>query len=146
MAYALYREFSTRKLILGMFVNKLTKISVSAAMVVLVIRSPTVYDVTLDALALYFIADLDDELVADRTLEEHQQYQRHQLFYLKSKYALEYQLPSFRDEELPNLKNLPARYFRVASLRISTATIFILVLGCVWMAIEPWVLGWVTTF
>jgi hypothetical protein len=70
------------------------------AMIILMIRSSTVFDVTLNALALYFIVDVDDELVDDRTLEEQKLHQRRELFILKSKTVPEYQLSSYEDEEL----------------------------------------------
>ena len=71
-------EFSTFRLILGMAVNKLAKIVVSIAILILMLRSYTVFDVTLNALALYFILDVDDELVDDRTLEGLLRFQRQQ--------------------------------------------------------------------
>jgi hypothetical protein len=136
-------EFSQRKLIVGMLVNKVSKVVVSAAIVILMLRSFTVFDVTLNALALYFILDVDDELVDDRTLEDFLLYQRQELFILKSKTALEYRLPFFDEDELPKLQDLPVRYFRVASNRFSTTvTIAFLFLGCLWMLAEPFVLGY----
>ena len=106
------------------------------------IRSTTVFDVTLNALALYFIQDVDDELVDNRTLEEHILRQRSKLFTLKSKIALEYQYPSFDEDDLSKIKNLPSKYFAIASNKVSSATIAMLVLGCLWMIAEPFVLGW----
>jgi hypothetical protein len=138
-------EYNTRRLIMGLLINKLSKIVVFVAMIVLMIRSSSVFDVALNALALYFIVEVDDELVDDRTLEEQKLHQRRELFILKCKTAPEYQLPSFEDEELPNLKNLPARYFQIASNKVSSLTIICLILGCLWMIVEPWALGWTIT-
>ena len=63
-------EFDTRRLMLGLFVNKVAKLNVAVAIVILMIRSTSVFDVTLNALALYFIVDVDDELVDDRMMEK----------------------------------------------------------------------------
>ena len=138
-------EFSPPRLVFGMLLNKLSKLNVAVAIIVLMARSTTAFDVTLNALALYFIVDVDDELVDDRILEEQKRYHKREMFIMKSKTALEYQLPSFEDDELPRLRSLPAKYFRVASTKVSTATIVFLTCGCLWMIVEPWVLGWEVT-
>jgi hypothetical protein len=62
-------EFSTRKLNVGMLINKISLLVVSVAVIVLMLRTYTVADVALNALALYFILEVDDNLVDVRESE-----------------------------------------------------------------------------
>ena len=94
---------------------------------------------TLNALALYFILDVDDNLVDDGDMEEIRIYQKKQLYILKSKAALDYKMGRFQGAET---EYIPARYFVIASHRVSTLAILLLCLGCIWRIVEPFVLGW----
>jgi hypothetical protein len=135
-------EFSTSRLIVGMLINKISLLVVSVAVIVLMLRSFTVAEVTLNALALYFILDVDDNLVSDRVLEKARIYQQEEYLIIKSKTSLEYRMPWFAEEDLPQIPELPARYFIIASHRFSALAVTLVSAGCVWMIAEPWVLGW----
>ena len=135
-------EFDTRKVILGMAINKLSKVVVSVAIVTLMWRSFSITDVTLNALALYFIVDVDNNLVNARVLETIRSYQQKEYLNIKSKTAVEYYLPGFEEKKMPKVKDLPARYFQIASHWNTDFCILILSIGCIWMLVEPFVFGW----
>ena len=132
-------EFSTRKLIVGMLINKISLLVVSVAVIVLMLRTYTVADVALNALALYFILEVDDNLVDVRLLEKARLYQMDEFLIIKSKTTLEYRMPWFLDEDLPQIRDA---YFIIASHWFSTLAITVVSVGCIWMFVEPWLLGW----
>jgi hypothetical protein len=132
-------EFSTRKLIVGMLINKISLLVVSVAVIVLMLRTYTVADVALNALALYFILEVDNNLVDVRLLEKARLYQLDEFLIIKSKTTLEYRMPWFLDDDLPQIRDA---YFIIASHWFSTLAITVVSVGCIWMFVEPWLLGW----
>ena len=63
-------EFNHYRLLAGVFINLFAKASLSVGIIILLRFSFSVIDVTLNALALYFILDLDNYLVSTTTLDE----------------------------------------------------------------------------
>eukprot|EP00550_Attheya_septentrionalis_P008068 CAMPEP_0198296198 /NCGR_PEP_ID=MMETSP1449-20131203/31410_1 /TAXON_ID=420275 /ORGANISM="Attheya septentrionalis, Strain CCMP2084" /LENGTH=773 /DNA_ID=CAMNT_0043996739 /DNA_START=154 /DNA_END=2472 /DNA_ORIENTATION=+ len=109
-------EFSTRKLVLGMVVNKLSKLFVNAAIIIVLLSTTSVLDATLNALALYFICEVDNNLVSESILEKLRHFQREEYFNIKSKTAMEFASPDSKEEsDIPHLKDLSAQYFVFAS-------------------------------
>jgi len=135
-------EFSTRKLIMGMLVNKISRCIVSVGIIMVLLRSYTVLDVMLNSLALYFILDVDNSLVSDAFMEKLKRYQREEFYNLKSKTSVEYRLPGFEEDEIPKLKVLPANYIIFASHWVTDFCMAILAIGCIFMLVEPFIFGW----
>uniref|UniRef100_A0A7S4QSG9 Uncharacterized protein n=1 Tax=Ditylum brightwellii TaxID=49249 RepID=A0A7S4QSG9_9STRA len=134
-------EFSTKKLLFGMAINKLTKIVVSASIIIIIQHSFTVLDVTLNALAMYFILDVDNLLVNPAALEKIQKYSRNDFFTIKAKTAITYSQPMFSETELPLIKDLPSHYLAMASTNVSSFCVAFLIGGTLWLAIEPHLSG-----
>ena len=137
-------EFDTRRLLLGMLINKISMVVTDAAIIALVLRTFTVVDVTLNAMALFFLLEVDDTLVSYRDMEAIRRYQQKELFNIKAKAAswLNTEEVVVLEEDMPKIGDLPAWYFRIASRNVSTLAITILSGGCVWMIMEPFVFGW----
>lgn len=77
-------EFSTALLIAGFVVNAFATIMTTCCMGVLLLKSTTSVDIVLNALALYFIRTLDDEIVAGRHLDAMNERQVEEVFRLKT--------------------------------------------------------------
>ena len=94
-------EFRSSQLIAGMLINKLSMVIVDVAIVILMLRSYTVFDVTLNALALYFILEVDDDLVDDEDMNSIRKYEEARLNAVQSEDVLE-----FTDERLNEDHNM----------------------------------------
>ena len=76
-------EFNSPWLIGGIFINLIAKLSLSIGIVTLLWFSYSVFDVTLNSVALYFILDIDNYLVSSSTLEKLREQQKDSLFHMK---------------------------------------------------------------
>lgn len=131
-------EFRSSQLIAGMLVNKLSILVVDVAIVILMLRSYTSFDVTLNALALYFILEIDDDLVDDEDMNSIRNYQKGQLR------AVESDCFFYTSRALVDTteKVIPAQFFVTVAHLASSFAVFVLALGATWMICEPFVLGW----
>ena len=132
-------EFRSSQLIAGMLINKISIIVVDAAIVILMLRSYTSFDVTLNALALYFILEIDDDLVDDEDMNSIRTYQKDELRAITQS----------KQKEVDARRNLvdtrdiiSSQIFVMLSHLASSFAILVLVLGAIWMICEPFVLGW----
>ena len=137
-------EFCSSQLIAGMLINKLSIIVVDVAIVVLMLRSYTSFDVTLNALALYFILEIDDDLVDDEDMNSIRMYQKEQLRAIASDDVFESeQVGAYASRDLGGTRELiSSRLFVTVSHVASSFAILVLALGAIWMICEPFVLGW----
>lgn len=76
-------EFSSYQLLIGLLINVVSKICLSVAIIILLWFSYSVIDVTLNALALYFILEIDDYLVSSSNLEKYRKQQQDLFFQMK---------------------------------------------------------------
>jgi len=131
-------EFRSGELILGMLINKLSIIIVDVAFVILMLRSYSVFDITIDALALHFLLKIDDDLVNEGDLNSIFSYQKRELHKLKTQTKLTTNIVDIFDKGF-----IPAKYnFSTVSKCSSSVAVFVLALSAIWMIIEPFVLGW----
>lgn len=104
----------------------------------LIVNSFTVFDVTLNSLALYYILDLDDNLVDENAMERIRNFHEEEYLMLKSKLALEYRQPWFDDSKLPRIQELPARYFLLVSQQIGYLCGAMLIGAVGFTLLAPW--------
>jgi len=133
-----FPEFGIKRLVLGRIVNQLSKLITTVATIGLIVNSYSVFDVTLNSLALYYILNVDDDLVSDSALEGIRSFQEEQYITIKAKLALEYREPWFEDEHLPGITELPARYFLLASKRIGHFSLLMLCGAIIFAIFVPW--------
>ena len=96
------------------------------------------FDVTLNSLALYYILELDDQLVDETALDRIRNIQEEHYLNIKSKLALEYRQPHYVDLHLPKIQELPARYFLLVSRRVGDFSLLMLCGAVLYSAIAPW--------
>ncbi len=131
-------EFRSGELILGMLINKLSIIIVDVAFVILMLRSYSVFDITIDALALHFLLKIDDDLVNEGDLNSIFSYQKRELQKLKTQTKLTSNMVDIFDKGF-----ISAKYnFSMVSKCSSSIAVFVLALSAIWMIVEPFVLGW----
>jgi len=135
-------EFRSSQLIAGMLINKLSMVIVDVAIVILMLRSYTVFDVTLNALALYFILEVDDDLVDDEDMNSIRKYEEARLNAVQSEDVLEFTDERLNEDHNMMNNSIRAKYVPVVSDGASSLAIAILIVGAVWMIVEPFVLGW----
>ena len=138
-------EFRSGELILGMLINKLSIIVVDVAFVILMLRSYTVFDVTIDALALHFLLKIDDDLVNEGDLNSIFNYQKRKLHKLKTQTEeyLQYTGGQGSTVNIFDERFISTKYnFSVVSQWASSIAVFVLALASIWMIVEPFVLGW----
>ena len=139
-------EFRSSQLIAGMLINKLSIIVVDVAIVILMLRSYTSFDVTLNALALYFILEIDDDLVDDEDMNSIRTYQKEQLRAIVSENeniigSKQVGMSSRRDL-VDTQEVISPQFFVTVSHLASSFAMLVLALGAMWMICEPFVLGW----
>ena len=137
-------EFRSSQLIAGMLINKLSIIVVDVAIVILMLRSYTSFDVTLNALALYFILEIDDDLVDDEDMNSIRTYQKEKIRAIASNGIFEpKQVGGHASQNLDDTGEvISSQFFVIVSHLTSSFAIFLLTMGAIWMIVEPFVLGW----
>ena len=137
-------EFRSYQLIAGMLINKLSIIVVDVAIVILMLRSYTSFDVTLNALALYFILEIDDDLVDDEDMNSIRTYQKEQLHAIASENVFQAKQVGkcTRRSPVDTGEIISSHFFVMVSHLASSFAILVLALGAIWMTCEPFVLGW----
>ena len=136
-------DFRSSQLIAGMLINKLSIIMVDVAIVILMLRSYTSFDVTLNALALYFILEIDDDLVDDEDMNSIRTYQKEKLTAIVSIDIGSKQVVKYASRTLDNSPEvISSQFFLMVSQLTSSFAIFLLTMGAIWMVVEPFVLGW----
>ena len=142
-------EFRSGELILGMLINKLSIIIVDVAFVILMLRSYSVFDITIDALALHFLLKIDDDLVNEGDLNSIFSYQKRELRKLKTQTKLYLEYDSYAGGQGNNTVDIfdkgfiSAKYnFSMVSKCSSSVAVIVLALSALWMIVEPFVLGW----
>jgi len=133
-----FPEYGIKRLILGRFVNQMSKLMTTVATIGLIVNSFTVFDVTLNSLALYYILDLDDNLVDENTMERIRNFHEEEYLTIKSKLALEYRQSWFDDSLLPKIQELPARYFLVAAHQVGYLSGAMLAGAFIFIIFAPW--------
>ena len=132
-------EFNSRRLLFGLFVNVMSKIVLSIGIIVLLCYSYTVIDVTLNALALYFILDVDDYLVSSTSLSGHRKNQEDALFRMKYVASRSYYEEDAEKYELWTFKNWGAYSGLVKAMH--RASFIAVSVGVIWIATSAFALG-----
>ena len=100
---------------------------------------------TLNALALYFILEIDDDLVDDDDdMNSIRTYQKEQLRDIVSEDIFKSKrLGMHASRRLGDTEEvISSQFFVMVSHLTSSFAIFLLTLGAIWMICEPFVLGW----
>lgn len=139
MFLSMLPEFNSRRLLFGLFVNMMSKIVLSIGIIVLLCYSYTVIDVTLNALALYFILDVDDYLVSSTSLSIHRKNQEDAFFRMKYIVSRSYYEEDWEQSDLWTFKNW-GTYSRLVKVMHLTSFIAVSV-GVIWIATMPFALG-----
>ena len=95
-----------------------------------------------NALALYFILEVDDDLVDDEDMNSIRKYEKARLNVVQSEEVFDSTHARLKSEDTILKKAIRAKYFPVVSHGASSLAISILIVGAVWMIVEPFVLGW----
>merc|ERR1712032_1309335 len=98
-------------------------------MIVLLLSSDSASDVVLNALALYFILTIDDEVASGRHVSELNHEQRQEQFALKSVGCLEFKRNDFQNFEDTVMKLPMNRIRAIAALRKTLGILNLVVLG-----------------
>jgi len=133
-----FPEFSVKRLVWGRVINQASRIMTTVATIGLIQNSFTVFDVTLNSLALYYILNVDDDLVSTAALERIRNHQEEAYVTIKAKMALKYREPWFEDMHLPRIQELPSRYFLLVSRRIGHFSLLMLCGAIIYAIFVPW--------
>lgn len=128
-------EFSSYQLLIGLLINVLSKICLSVAIIILLWFSYSVIDVTLNALALYFILEIDDYLVSSSNLEKFRKQQQDLFFQMKYVLSRDYYKRDLAEPESWAEENWSK--FSVIINIIHRASLIVIVAGVFLLIILP---------
>jgi len=132
-------EFHHYRLLAGIFINLIAKVSLSLGIIILLQFSYSVIDVTLNALALYFILDIDNYLVSATTLDKFRNQQEDKLFRMKFISSRYYSTRDLDEPQDWTFQNWP--FYAKVIKGIHFASFTVITIGALFIIISPFVFG-----